>query len=72
MECDSAAVGIGGNVYNWLSFRIIGNSVFRTWESCTLAFPCAVNRVIRIPRSIMLITPEETRSPAHAEAGRSD
>ena len=72
MEWDSAVVGIRGNVYNWLSFGIVGNSVCRTWESCTLAFPCAVNRVIRIPRSIMLITPEETRSPAHAEAGRPD
>ena len=46
MECDSAVVGIGGNVYNWLSYGIVGNSVCRTWESCTLAFPCAVNRVI--------------------------
>ena len=34
------------NVYNWLSYGIVGNSVCRTWESCTLAFPCAVNRVI--------------------------
>ncbi len=33
-------------MYNWLSFGIVGNSVCRTWESCTLAFPCAVNRVI--------------------------
>ncbi len=72
MEWDSAVVGIVRNVYNWLSYGIVGNSVCRTWESCTLAFPCAVNRVIRIPRSIMLITPEETRSPAHAEAGRPD
>ena len=46
MEWDSAVVGIRGNVYNWLSFGIVGNSVCRTWESCTLAFPCAVNRVI--------------------------
>ena len=35
-----------GNVYNWLSHGIVGNSVCRTWESCPLAFPCAVNRVI--------------------------
>ena len=35
-----------GNVYNWLSYGIVGNSVCSTWESCTLAFPCAVNRVI--------------------------
>ena len=41
-----AAVGIAGNVYNWLSYGIAGNSVCRTWESCSLAFPCAVNRVI--------------------------
>ncbi len=46
MECDSAVVGIGGNVYNWLSYGIVGNSVCRTWESCSLAFPCAVNRFI--------------------------
>ena len=39
-------VWICGNVYNWLSHGIVGNSVCRTWESCTLAFPCAVNRVI--------------------------
>ena len=45
-ERDSAVVGIRGNVYNWLSYGIVGNSVCRTWESCTLAFPCAVNRVI--------------------------
>ena len=45
-ERDSVVVGIGGNVYNWLSYGIVGNSVCRTWESCTLAFPCAVNRVI--------------------------
>ena len=43
---DSVVVGIGGNVYNWLSFGIVGNSVCRMWESCTLAFPYAVNRVI--------------------------
>ncbi len=35
-----------GNVYNWLSYGVVGNSVCRMWESCTLAFPCAVNRVI--------------------------
>ena len=35
-----------GNVYNWLSHGIVGNSVCRTWESHPLAFPCAVNRVI--------------------------
>ena len=33
-------------MYNWLSYGIVSNSVRRTWESCTLAFPCAVNRVI--------------------------
>ena len=45
-ERDFVVVGIRGNVYNWLSYGIVGNSVCRTWESCTLAFPCAVNRVI--------------------------
>ena len=44
-ERDSVVVGIVG-MYNWLSYGIVGNSVCRTWESCTLAFPCAVNRVI--------------------------
>ena len=45
-ERDSVVVGIVRNVYNWLYHGIVGNSVCRTWESCTLAFPCAVNRVI--------------------------
>ena len=45
-EGDSVGVGVVRNVYNWLSHGIVGNSVCRTWESCTLAFPCAVNRVI--------------------------
>ena len=31
---------------NWLFYGIVGNSVCRTWESRTLAFPRAVNRVI--------------------------
>ena len=35
-ERDSVVVGIGGNVYNWLSFRIVGNSVHRTWEGYDL------------------------------------
>ncbi|NBK80549.1 hypothetical protein D5272_18930 [bacterium D16-76] len=33
-------------MYNWLTYGIVDNSVCRTWESCTLGFPCAVNRVI--------------------------
>ncbi len=45
-ERDSVVVSIVRNVYNWLSFGIVGNSVCRMWESCTLAFPYAVNRVI--------------------------
>ena len=45
-ERDSVVVGIGGNVYNWLSYGIVGNSVCSIWESCTLAFPYAVNSVI--------------------------
>ena len=44
-----------GNVYNWLSYGVVGNSVCRTWESCTLAFPCPVNRVIH--NSIFCYTP---------------
>ena len=45
-ERDSAVTGIVEMSYNWLSYGVVGNSVCRTWESCTLAFPCAVNRVI--------------------------
>ena len=45
-ERDSVVVGTVRNVYNWLSYGVVGNSVCRMWESCTLAFPCAVNRVI--------------------------
>ena len=45
-ERDSVVVGIAGNVYNWLSYGIVGNSVCSIWESCTLAFPYAVNSVI--------------------------
>ena len=46
-EGDFVAVGIRGNVYNGLSYGVVGNSVCRTREGCsTLAFPCAVNRVI--------------------------
>ena len=26
------------NVYNWLSYEVVGNSVCRTWESCTFLF----------------------------------
>ena len=37
-ERDSAVVGIRGNVYNWLVYGTVGNSVCRTWESCTLLF----------------------------------
>lgn len=48
-ERNSVVVGIRGNVYNWLSHGIVGNPVCRTWESCILAFPCAVNRVSMIP-----------------------
>ena len=43
---DSVVVGTVRNVHNLLSYGVVGNSVCRTWESCTLAFPCAVNRVI--------------------------
>ena len=45
-ERDFVVVGIAGNVYNWLFYGVVGNSVCRTWESCSFAFPCAVNRVI--------------------------
>ena len=42
MGLDSVVIGICGNVYNWLSYGIVGNSVCRMRESCSLAFPCAV------------------------------
>jgi hypothetical protein len=45
-ELDSDVAGIVEMSYNWLSHGVVGNSVCRTWESCPLAFPCAVNRVI--------------------------
>ena len=32
-----------GNVHNLLSYGVVGKSVCRMWESCTLAFPCSVN-----------------------------
>ena len=38
--------GFVRNVHNLLSYGVVGKSVCRMWESCTLAFPCAVNRVI--------------------------
>jgi len=37
-EGDSAVFGIRGNVYNWLAYGTVGNSVCRTWESCPLLF----------------------------------
>ena len=46
MGLDSVVAGICGNVYNWLSYGIVGNSVCRMWESGSFAFPCPVNRVI--------------------------
>ncbi len=45
-EWDFAVTGIVEMSYNWLSYGVVGNSVCRMWESCSLAFPCAVNRVI--------------------------
>ena len=37
-EMDSAVAGIRGNVYNWLAYGTVSNSVCRTWESCSLLF----------------------------------
>ena len=31
------------NVHNLLSYGVVGKSVCRMWESCTLAFPCSAN-----------------------------
>ncbi|MCX4354167.1 MAG: hypothetical protein OSJ60_21510 [Lachnospiraceae bacterium] len=35
---DSAGAGIVEMSYNWLFHGVVGNSVCRTWESCTLIF----------------------------------
>ena len=35
---DSVAVGTVRNVHNLLSYGVVGKSVCRMWESCTLAF----------------------------------
>ena len=40
---DSVVVGTVRNVHNLLSYGVVGKSVCRMWESCTLAFPCSVN-----------------------------
>ena len=42
-EMDSGVVGTVRNVHNLLSYGVVGKSVCRMWESCTLAFPCSVN-----------------------------
>ena len=44
-EMDSGVVGTVRNVHNLLSYGVVGKSVCRMWESCTLAFPCSVNRL---------------------------
>ena len=42
-EGDFVVVGTVRNVHNLLSYGVVGKSVCRMWESCTLAFPCSVN-----------------------------
>lgn len=42
-EMDSVGVGIVEMSYNWLFYGVVGKSVCRMWESCSLAFPCSVN-----------------------------
>lgn len=42
---DLVAVGIVCNVYKWLFYVVVGNSVCRMWEGCS-CFPYSVNRVI--------------------------
>ncbi|WP_302129211.1 hypothetical protein [Bacteroides congonensis] len=37
-EWDFAVIGIVEMSYNWLSYGVVGNSVCRMWESCTLLF----------------------------------
>lgn len=39
-ERDSAVVGIRGNVYNWLAYGTVGNSVCRMWKSCSCFSMC--------------------------------
>ena len=63
---DSVVVGIVRNVYNWLSYGIVGNSVCRMWESCSLAFPCSVNRVIH--DSIVLSVKLDAPAPCRLDA----
>ena len=41
----SVAVGGVGMWVTGCSFGAVGNALCRTWESRTLAFPCAVNGV---------------------------
>ncbi len=45
----SVAVGGVGMWVTGCSFGAVGNAVCRTWESRTLAFPCAVNGVFHSP-----------------------
>ena len=42
-ERDSVVIGTVRNVHNLLFYGVVGKSVCRMWESCTLAFPCSVN-----------------------------
>ena len=35
---DFSKLWICGNVYNWLSYGVVDNSVCRMWESCSLLF----------------------------------
>ena len=44
----SVAVGGVGMWVTGCSFGAVGNAVCRTWESRTLAFPCAVNGVSHV------------------------
>jgi len=43
MRRNFIGVGTVGNVYNWLSYGVVGKSVCRMWKSCPLACPCSVN-----------------------------
>ena len=42
-EEDFAVVGTVRNVHNLLSYGVVGKSVCRMWEICTLTFSCSVD-----------------------------
>ena len=53
-------------MYNWLSYGVVGNSVCRLWESCTLAFPCSVNKDLQ---AIGAFLQDKIGAASHDDAG---